>query len=161
MGDSRLDRVGLTNVWVLLAISLSATLGCSSSGSAPSNGGAGNCGTQASPVIFTLKDVTPAAGSSVPNSNIVMTFTVVGLKLQIDPQFVLLPALHTAGVPIPNPIPWTLSLSGNDTVYTSMAFSWTAPGHVEMDPEFVEQDPSTSCIYELPTPTFSYDVTAP
>ncbi|HEX3853415.1 MAG TPA: hypothetical protein VHW01_20765 [Polyangiaceae bacterium] len=133
------------------------TLGCSSS----DKNGASDCGSAANPMVFEVKDVSPAIGASVPNSNIVQTFTIVGQHLEFGPDFAL-PALHTAGTSTPNPITWSLAVSGADTVFTSMPISWaTAPGHVELDPGSPVEDTTTSCVWTLPTPTFSYDVTAP
>jgi len=120
-----------------------------------------DCGSVSAPKLFTLSGVSPAGGSSVPNSAIVQTFTIVGMHLKILPTFALM-AAHTAGQPMPNPVVWTLALSGADTVYTSQPITWqTAPGHVELDPPGLLEDTSTHCVSMLPTPTFSYDVTAP
>ena len=90
------------------------------------------------------------------------TFTIVGVNnLEILPTFAL-PATHTAGAPTPNPVRWALAVSGADTLYTSEPVTWaTAPGHVELDPPGLLEDPGTHCVWELPRPTFSYDVTAP
>jgi hypothetical protein len=130
-----------------------ATLGCGSDGPA--------CGTVSTPDSLKISSVQPAVGSSVPNSGIVESFTIVGRHLSIEPSFKL-GAGHTAGVTTPNPSNWALAYSGEDTVYTSQAITWaTAPGHVELDPPGVLKDTSTGCVLTLPTPTFSYDVTAP
>lgn len=121
-----------------------------------------DCGTAAAPMTFTLKGVSPAVGSSVPNSNIVQSFTIAGQLVQLTPTFVLAPPLHTAGAPAPSPIGWTITVSGEDTVYTSQPISWaTAPGHVELEPNAPVQVQSTGCVWTLPMPTFSYDVTSP
>jgi hypothetical protein len=119
-----------------------------------------DCGTVQEPLVLTLKDVTPAAGSSVPNADIVQSFTIVGKRLQLQPSFAG-SAAHTAGSAIPSPLTWTLALSGGDSVYTTVPMSWaTAPGHVELiKPELAATD--DGCVFALPTPTFSYDITAP
>ncbi|HEY4103094.1 MAG TPA: hypothetical protein VGM44_04350 [Polyangiaceae bacterium] len=112
-------------------------------------------------MTFALKDIAPASGSSVPNANIVQTFTIVGQHLDFAPDFAL-PASHTAGISTPTAIGWTVAVSGADTVFTSEPFSWaTAPSHVELDPGGALEDTMTNCVWTLPTPTFSYDVTAP
>jgi len=119
-----------------------------------------DCGTVQEPLELTLKDVKPALGSTVPNAGIVQTFTVVGKLLRLDPSFARSGA-HTAGAPIPTTTPWTIGASGGDTVYTTLPMTWTtAPGHVELTPPglLVTAD---GCVSVLPTPTFSYDITAP
>lgn len=118
-----------------------------------------DCGTVQQPLVFTLKDVKPAPGTSVPNANIVQSFTIVGKLLQLQPTFVF-SAAHTAGAATPSPIVWTITVSGGDTVYTSQPISWAAaPAHVELNPpgEVATKD---GCVSTLPTPTFSYDLTA-
>jgi hypothetical protein len=63
---------------------------------------------------------------------------------------------------VPDPVGWTVALSGADTVYTSEPITWqTAPGHVELDPPNAFEDTTTRCVWALPTPTFSYDISAP
>ena len=119
-----------------------------------------NCGTAQAPVAIELKDVSPALGVTVPNSAIVQTFTIVGRHLQIDPSFGL-PAAHTAGQPVPSPTQWSLSVSGADTVYTSMPFNWLmAPAHVEIDSAGLQKT-SDGCFLALPKQLFQYDISAP
>jgi hypothetical protein len=120
-----------------------------------------DCGTVQEPLMLTLKDVKPAPGSSLPNANIVQTFTIVGKLLQLQPSFAFAQAAHTAGGAVPSPVTWTLAASGGDTVYTSQPISWTnAPAHVELNPPGLLET-GNGCVSVLPTPTFSYDVTAP
>jgi hypothetical protein len=141
-----------------------AAVGCgssSSSDSGPNMTATADCGSVSVPKLLTLSGVVPAAGSSVPNSAIVQTFTLVGMHLELTPTFLLM-AAHTAGHSTPDPVKWTVLLSGADTLYTSEPITWlTAPGHVELDPPGLLEDPTTHCVSTLPTPTFSYDVTAP
>lgn len=119
-----------------------------------------DCGTVQEPLELTLKDVQPALGSSVPNSALVHAFTIVGKALKIEPAFSA-PAAHTAGRVDPEPLSWTLALSGTDSVYTSVPFVWqTAPSHVELIPPGLLVTPD-GCVSVLPSPTFQYDVTAP
>ncbi len=119
------------------------------------------CGSASEPKLLTLTGVKPAAGFSVPNLGIVQSFTIVGMHLEILPTFALM-AAHTAGSPAPNPVAWTVAGVGADTLYTSQPVTWaTAPGHVELGPLGLLEDMTTHCVWVLPTPTFSYDVTAP
>jgi hypothetical protein len=119
-----------------------------------------NCGTAQAPTAIELEDVSPAVDASLPNAGIVQTFTIVGRHLQIKPTFVL-PAAHTAGQPVPSTTQWSLSVVGDDTVYTSTPFSWqNAPAHVEIDSSNLLQT-SDGCILALPKQLFKYDVTAP
>jgi hypothetical protein len=120
-----------------------------------------DCGSASEPKMLALSGVTPAVGSSVPNAAIVQSFTIVGMHFAITPSFALM-AAHTAGQPTPSPVVWSVTASGADTVYTSQPVTWqTAPGHVELDPPGLLVDTTTNCVWVLPTPTFSYDVTAP
>jgi hypothetical protein len=141
-------------------------MGCGSPDSEPKETGphmgaaTADCGTVQEPLVFTLKDVKPAPGTSVANANIVQSFTIVGKLLQLQPSFAY-SAAHTAGAATPSPIVWTLAASGGDTVYTSQPISWaTAPAHVELNPpgEVATKD---GCVSTLPTPTFSYDLAPP
>jgi len=119
-----------------------------------------DCGTVQEPLVLTLKDVKPAAGNSVANAGIVQSFTIVGKLLKIDPSFAY-SAAHTAGGAVPSPVSWTVVGSGSDTVYTTLPMSWTkAPAHVELSPPGLLEG-EDGCVSVLPTPTFSYDVTAP
>ncbi len=118
------------------------------------------CGTVQEPLVLTLKDVKPAAGTSVPNADIVQTFTIVGKLLELRPAFAA-GATHTVGTSVPTALTWTLAASGGDSVYTSQPMSWTSTsGHVELDPPGLLAT-DDGCVSVLPTPTFSYDVTAP
>src|SRR5665213_2770983 len=121
-----------------------ALAGCSSGKSAdtgPNMTATPTCGSASEPKVFTLSGVSPAIGSSVPNSAIVQTFTIVGVNLEILPTFALM-AAHTAGAPTPNPVRWALAESGADTLYMSEPITWaTAPGHVELDPPGLVEDP--------------------
>lgn len=141
--------------------------GCGSSDNGNNGGGGGpnmmataDCGSLSDPLTFTLKDVSPAIGASVPNTGVVQRFTIVGQYLQIDNRSLGVSAAHTAGAPSPSPIAWTYAPSGGNTVYTSVPITWQTPGHVE----FVPTGPletSDGCVSEFPTPVFSYDVTTP
>jgi len=120
-----------------------------------------NCGTVDAPMAIELKDISPAAGASVPNSGIVETFTIVGRHLQLTTPTFALPPAHTAGQPVPATTEWSFALSGADTVYTSQPLSWEhAPAHVEMD-SYGLLETSDHCISALPKKIFEYDVTAP
>ena len=144
-------------------------VGCGSD-SSNNGGGAGagpkmgvataDCGTVQEPLEFTLKDVSPALGASVPNSGVVQRFTIVGKYLQVDNGSFALSAAHTAGSPSPTPIVWTYAPSGDDTVYTSVPITWQTAGHVEFVPAGLLET-ADGCVSTFPTPIFSYDVTAP
>ena len=151
--------------WVgLVVLGGLAVVGCgsgSASDSGPNMTATPDCGSVSAPKLLTLSGVAPAVGSSVTNSAIVPTFTIVGMHLEITPTFALT-AAHTAGESNPDPVDWTVSPSGADTLYTSEPITWlTAPGHVELNPPGVLEDTTTHCVSTLPTPTFSYDVTTP
>jgi hypothetical protein len=120
------------------------------------------CGTEQNPVTFVLKDVAPAAGTSVANQSIVQQFTL------LDPPFVLtngltfsFPPNHTAGTPRPLPLQIAVDMSAKDHVYSTTVDSWsTAPGHVEMGERATHLN-ANGCAFVFPSPLFSYDVTSP
>jgi hypothetical protein len=153
--------VGWAGVAALCGLALTGCGSSSPSDTGPNMTATANCGSESEPMLLKLADVAPAAGSSVPNSAIVQTFTILGSHLGITPTFALM-AAHTAGQPTPSPVGWAITISGEDTLYTSQPVTWqTAPGHVELDPPGLLEDTTTHCVSVLPTPTFSYDVTAP
>ncbi len=146
-----IGTVGRLGIFVSCAL---VALGCSS----PSDAGP-SCGTTNAPDLLAITNLQPALGASVPNAAIVQTFTIAGRHLELTPSFAL-GATHTAGLTAPSPVHWTISLSGADTLYTAEPVTWvTAPGHVELNPP--GQLESNGCILTLPSPMFSYDVTAP
>lgn len=158
-------RQGVAGRLGLVVLGGLALAGCgsgSSSDSGPNMTATATCGSESAPKLLTLTGVSPAAGSSVPNSAIVQTFTIVGMHLAITPTFALM-AAHTAGQPTPSPVEWQVSFPpSGDTLYTAQPVTWqTAPGHVELDPPGLLEDTTTHCVSVLPSPTFSYDVTAP
>ncbi len=135
-----------------------AVLGCGSSDDKTSSN---SCGTITDPALIQLSNILPAAGSSVPNSAIVHSFTIDGKLLQVTPSFGEA-ASHTAGDPIPATLIWTFAPSsdGKNTVYTAEPVTWTtAPSHVELDWGGDIQD-SSGCVSYFQNPVFSYDVTA-
>jgi hypothetical protein len=151
--------------WAAACVSLGwGTVACGGSDKnsepSPKMGGAtADCGTVQEPLTLTLKDVTPAAGTTVTNQGIVESFTIVGKLLAITPTFAEEPT-HTVGHARLSPTPWSYEPSGADMVYTSTPITWENAGHVELGPPglLVQSD---GCVSILPTPTFSYDVTAP
>ena len=152
---------GWAGVAALCGLALAGCGSSSSSDPGPNMTATADCGSESAPHLLTLSGVSPAVGASVPNSGIVQTFTIDGSHLQILPTFALM-AAHTAGHSTPDPVGWTITVSGADMLYTSQPITWqTAPGHVELDPPGLLEDPTTHCVSVLPTPTFSYDVTAP
>jgi hypothetical protein len=108
-----------------------------------------------------LKDVAPAAGTTVPNQNIVEKFTIVdppfvitGLSFQILPK-------HTGGTTSPLALQFTVASDGKDDIYRMTVDSWsTAPGHVEIGVPGVFLN-GNDCAFVFPSPLFSYDVTNP
>jgi hypothetical protein len=156
--------VGSIGAAVMSGLAALAAIGCSSSdkpSSGPNMTATADCGSVSQPKPFMLSNVTPATGSSVANSGIVQSFTLVGVHVQLTPTLALA-AAHTSGGSTPQPVHWLITASGADTVYTSEAITWqTAPGHVELDPPGAVVDTTTNCVSTLPTPVFSYDVTAP
>lgn len=166
-GSPKLVAMNAGQVSWALASSLLGlvALGCGSTDSdagtpQPKMGAAtADCGTVQEPLELTIKDVQPAANSTVSNSNIVQSFTIAGKLLKIPPSFAFA-AAHTAGASVPAIVRWTYAGSGADTVYTSQPVSWTNAGHVELNPPGLLVTPD-GCVSVLPTPTFSYDVTAP
>jgi hypothetical protein len=157
LSQSAVMKIGVVNRVLGCGLLAIVIAGCGGSDDANKP----SCGTADAPMAIELKDISPAAGATVPNSGIVETFTIVGRHLQITPTFALPPA-HTAGQPVPAPTQWSIAVSGADTVYTSMPLSWEkAPGHVEADSYGLLETTSDHCISALPKKIFEYDVTAP
>jgi hypothetical protein len=138
---------------------LAIVIGALSWGCGSEDTGDRQCGNAVSPEALVVLDVEPAMGSSVANAEIVHRFTVSGLNGLLQPALGLPPS-HTAGMPAPATLTWSAAHVGTETTYTATAVAWsTAPAHVELQPtRNYELD---GCIYALPTPLFSYDVTAP
>jgi hypothetical protein len=115
------------------------------------------------PAQFTVSNVLPARGSTVPNSAIMQSFTIVGQLIELTPNFGAVAGMHTAGDRIPTTVTWTVTPSGKDSVYTAdPPVTWTtAPGHVELAIGGLFQNQTTGCVSEFPAPLYSYDVTAP
>jgi hypothetical protein len=145
--------------WGLCAVAAFAVIGC---GSSDDKTASNSCGTTLEPTLQTLSNILPAAGSSVPNSAIVHSFTIDGKLLEVTPSFGEA-AAHTAGDPIPVTLTWTFapSADGKSTVYTADPVTWTtAPSHVELDWGGDIQDLTSGCVSYFQNPVFSYDVTA-
>lgn len=145
--------------WGLCAAVALTVMGCSSSDSKTSSS---NCGTAADPMLLGMSNILPAAGSSVPNSAIVHSFTIDNELVQVTPNFGPT-ATHTAGNPVPATLSWSLTVSadGKSTVYTADPVTWTtAPAHVELNWIGDVQDVASGCVSDFTNPVFSYDVTA-
>ena len=111
------------------------------------------------PTVLTLVNVNPALGDSVPNEAIVHSFSITDDIAFSDIALAYLET-HTAGTPDPA-IEFTYTISTTTTDLTSAPIVWSnAPGHVELEAPIVYQTPD-GCAYTLPSPLFSYDVTAP
>jgi hypothetical protein len=119
------------------------------------------CGTEKDPVTFVLKDVVPAAGTTVRSQGVLEQFTIVDSPFLFSSlTFAFLPT-HTAGLSSPNPLSFTLQRQGNDLVCSTTIDSWsTAPGHVELGVHGMLAS-DNDCVFVFPSPLFSYDVTAP
>lgn len=129
-------------------------------GGGASNGAGGGtpaCGTQSDPTVLTLRDVTPAPGTSVAGDAIVHGFTIVDAPGIVQQLTFQLAATHTAGLPVPEQLAFTITQQGADLVYTAEPVAWsTAPSHVELSlTDLFEVD---GCVFAFPAPLFSYDV---
>jgi hypothetical protein len=155
--------------FVLVGFLLSSLgfVGCGS-GSGPTTGDDGHghgasyaCGTREEPVTLVLKDVKPAAGESVPNRSILQQFTIVDPPFIVDKFTLMLLPKHTAGTFTPTPLLLTMASQGKDQVYSATIDAWsTAPGHVELGLNGLMGNVN-DCVFQFPSPLFSYDITAP
>lgn len=154
-------RVGRA-LWLGTSLIAWAMAGCGSGSGTettqPNMTATADCGSITQPKQLTISGLFPAIGSTVPNAGIVETFTIVGKLLQIPPSFYE-NAPHTAGKSIPETVGWTPTISGSDTVYTSQPISWTTTAHVELDPPLLVT--TDQCVWTLPTPVFSYNLSTP
>jgi hypothetical protein len=159
----------------LLATAVAATTACGGDddGSGGGNGGSGGnggttsstgagtpgCGTPEAPTPFTLSDLGPPAGASVPQSNVVHTFTTTNAPGVVESVTFLFGAANTAGTPM-GMFSFTITDNMNGTYrYDAAPVTWpTAPGHVEFAVQEVFEFPN-GCFYAFPNPLFSYDVT--
>jgi hypothetical protein len=117
------------------------------------------CGGINDPTELTLVNVVPALGDSVPNQDIVHSFSITDDIAFSDIALAYLET-HTAGTSNPA-IQFTYTIAAETTDLTSAPVVWTsAPGHVELEAPIIYQT-SDGCAYKLPSPLFSYDVTAP
>jgi hypothetical protein len=145
-----------------------AVLGCGSGDSRPTTGDDGSghgasytCGTEQEPATFVLKDVKPAAGDVVPNRSIVHQFTIVDPPFMLSSFTLFLLPKHTAGTFSPSALQLTGTAQGKDLSYSATIDAWaTAPGHVEIKLNQLMRN-SNDCVFQFPSPVFSYDVTAP
>ncbi len=111
------------------------------------------------PTVLTLVNVVPALGDSVPNQDIVHSFSIADDIVFSDIALAYLET-HTAGTPGPA-LKFSYEIAAATTDFTSSPVVWTsAPGHVELEAPIIYQTPD-GCAYELPSPLFAYDVTAP
>ncbi|MCC6551428.1 MAG: hypothetical protein IT372_00215 [Polyangiaceae bacterium] len=146
----------------LLALAL-ATLaaGCGDDGDSSSGGGGSTpgCGTTTEPTVLELRDVTPAAGSSVENDAIVQAFTVVAAPGVFQTMTFTPGDGHTAGTTDPASLQYTATPQGADIRYEITPVTWiNAPSHVEIRIDNLYQD-TKGCVFAFPEPLFSYDVT--
>lgn len=156
----------MRHAW-MFGLALVATLGCSDSESTAEDGDDGGggsaptCGDFANATILELTDVTPAAGSSVQNLDIVHGFTVLGgASITFQNMNFLLPGeSHTAGSAMGTAM-FTVSGAGEaDARIDFSPITWeVAPGDVYMIVQDRHLD-SAGCNYTLPQPLFTYAVT--
>jgi hypothetical protein len=140
---------------LLAAVGALGVCACSGSGA----GDQGTCAGVNAPTVLTLVNLVPALGDSVPNRDIVHSFSIADDLVFSDIALAYLET-HTAGTPEPA-LQFTYTIAEQTTDLTSSPVVWTsAPGHVELGAPLVYQTPD-GCAYELPSPLFSYDVTAP
>jgi hypothetical protein len=116
----------------MAVLAATALFGCGSDAKSTSTPPGPTCSNAATPTPFTLTDVTPAAGASVPNQAIVQKFPSApgGSIQQLSVEY---SAAHTAGIPTPAP-EYTIATDANGaSVFEFMPITWeTAPGHVEI-----------------------------
>lgn len=118
------------------------------------------CGGVTNPTVLTLDSVTPALGATVPNDEIVHSFSVLNDIVFQDIALEELPS-HTAGDPS-SAITFGYTVAAESTdLAAADPVDWSyAPGHVELDAPIIYQT-DDGCAYKLPSPLFSYDVTPP
>jgi hypothetical protein len=109
---------------------------------------------------MTLRDVTPPIGGTVVNKDIVQRFTVVNAPgIMSTVNIAMVPGRHTAGNPTFASQDWKVTAVGKDITYETTVSNWEiAPGHVEVVP--LGGGVADGCHFTLPSPLFSYDVTA-
>jgi hypothetical protein len=141
---------------VVCALSTLCVAGC---GSSDGNAAASPvCPSGPGTILFTIADVSPAAGATVPNHAIVEKFTIKNAPALVKSFSTALLASHTAGVPTPPNGTISAVEVGADLLYSSTVDAWTtAPGHVEtaFSGRYTTSD---GCIWGFPSPMFSYDV---
>ena len=124
------------------------------------------CPTGTNATTLELTGVAPAANASVPNSMIAHTFQTVGADAYVEQFPIVALANHTAGrIPettqvMITPVP-RADGSGQDYLY-KFTVTWpTAPAHVALANSAIYVNPKDNCHFQLPTPLFEYDITAP
>jgi hypothetical protein len=116
------------------------------------------CPTGTGTILFTIADVSPAVGATVPNQAIMEKFTIKNAPARPASFSMGILPTHTAGLPNPNNATINVTALGDDLIYWTTVDSWTtAPGHVDivMSSRYQADD---GCIYGFPAPMFSYDV---
>ncbi|MBW2524412.1 MAG: hypothetical protein JRI23_09565, partial [Deltaproteobacteria bacterium] len=148
-----------TFAWAI-AVAAMVPLGCSDDEDGGSGGQGPTCGTMDSPQTVVLADVQPAAGSSVPNQDIVHAFTVIDSPGTFESFTFVLGMLHTAGSPVSGGFQFTITQEGANHRYVAQPIAWSdAPGNVHMVVQ-ERYEAADGCFYALPAPLFEYGVTA-
>ncbi|HEY4156754.1 MAG TPA: hypothetical protein VGM29_01610 [Polyangiaceae bacterium] len=147
---------------LVTALALGVLCGCSSDAKPAPVQPTLTCTNASTPTPFTLTNVMPATGASVPNQAIVQEFTIApgGAISTLRMGF---SAAHTAGEPT-TPLNYTESTDATGaSTFQFLPVTWPMAGHVEIDVGADEefQDPTGTTCYTIPNPVFSYDVTAP
>ena len=136
-----------------VVVSQSGLLGCAEGSESP------NCPGVGAPTVLELSALTPALGDTVTNDAIVHSFTIVD-SVAISGIALTRGSTHTAGTPEPD-LTFTHDPPTATSDFVAAAVSWeTAPGHVEIEAPVVYETPE-GCGYRLPSPLFSYDLSAP
>jgi len=119
------------------------------------------CGTHSEAGVLTLINIVPAKGASVPNRNIIHSFTVVNAPGDFHDYLDLIYGDgHTAGVSTPPDPTFQATISGSDVKYQMLIDGWNnAPGHVVLVARG-GYDTSKGCTWVFPSPLFEYDITA-
>jgi hypothetical protein len=135
-----------------------ALSGCGDDSASDGQGGGPNCGTASNPDLLQLRDVIPTPGSTVPNVDVIHSFTIVDTPGLFETFTFISAGEHTAGQPEPSPLQITIIAEGPDLRYTAAPVTYpTAPGHVEFSVAEVYQT-ADGCYVAFPDPLFSFDV---
>ena len=141
-----------------LLLSSLAAAGCGDDSEGTALVGA-DCPNGGTPTVLTLRDVTPAAGETVENDDIVHAFTIVRPHGQFQDITFTIGPTHTAGNPVSADLQISVTQEGQDARYKVSPITWsTAPARVKMNIDDLYLD-QNGCLFGFPKPLFSYDLT--